>query len=310
MQLVSVIIPTFNRGWIIERSVRSVLAQTYQNFEIIIVDDGSSDNTFDVVKSFGDIRIRYMRHEKNLGGSAARNTGIKAAKGGYIAFLDSDDEWFPKKLEKQMEVFNNSIPDVGVVYAGWRWILDENKKIIQDVMPIHRGSLYEILLNSDCVGSNSIPLIRTNILRTVGGFDGNLPSRQDWDLWLRIAQHCEFDFVPEILVNYFIHDKSISSSTLNKLRGTEMILEKYADDFCKQPKLLARHYNLLSVLSLLEGDINKGRSYIFNSIKLDHTNWRAFVCLMFSFLGTSTCKMIFKYLKRIKQGGYYWLVSE
>ena len=110
---VSVIIPTYNRAHLVGRAIRSVLNQTYQDFEIIVVDDGSTDNTEEVVKSFNDPRIRYIRHEKNRGGSAACNTGIRAARGEYIAFQDSDDEWLPEKLEKQMQVFENTPTGVG-----------------------------------------------------------------------------------------------------------------------------------------------------------------------------------------------------
>lgn len=98
---VSVVIPTYNRAHLVGRAIQSVLNQTYQDFEIIVVDDGSTDNTEEVVKSFNDPRIRYIRHDQNRGGSAARNTGIKMARGEYIAFQDSDDEWLPEKLESR-----------------------------------------------------------------------------------------------------------------------------------------------------------------------------------------------------------------
>jgi glycosyltransferase involved in cell wall biosynthesis len=101
---VSVVIPTYNRASLLGRAIKSVLEQTYQDFEIIVVDDASTDNTEEVVRNLRDRRIRYLRHEKNRGGSAARNTGIRAAWGQYIAFQDSDDEWLPEKLKKQMEV--------------------------------------------------------------------------------------------------------------------------------------------------------------------------------------------------------------
>src|SRR4030043_1337098 len=103
---VSVIIPTYNRAHLVGRSIRSVLNQTYQDLEVIVVDDGSKDNTAEIVRGITDPRIVFLKHEKNRGVSAARNTGLKAARGKYIAFQDSDDEWLPQKLEKQLELFN------------------------------------------------------------------------------------------------------------------------------------------------------------------------------------------------------------
>ena len=117
---ISVIVPTYNRGHLLERALRSVLTQTHQQLELIIVDDGSVDNTADVVSTYdADSRVRYIRHQDNLGSSVARNTGIRHAQGEYIAFLDSDDEWLPTKLEKQMLLFQyGSLPRLGAVNCG------------------------------------------------------------------------------------------------------------------------------------------------------------------------------------------------
>lgn len=115
---VSIIIPTYNRAHLIERAIESVLHQTYQDFELIIIDDGSTDNTDDIINKFQkkDDRIIYLKHDRNKGGSAARNTGIKASRGEYIAFLDSDDEWLPEKLEKQMDFFESN--NYGFIYCN------------------------------------------------------------------------------------------------------------------------------------------------------------------------------------------------
>ena len=125
---VSVIIPTYNRAHLVDRAIQSVLNQTYKDFELIIVDDGSTDNTEDIIKEFQkkDERIKYIRHEENRGGSAARNTGIKAAKGEYIAFLDSDDEWLPIKLGRQISEFTNK-SKIALVYTG-RIIIEEGER--------------------------------------------------------------------------------------------------------------------------------------------------------------------------------------
>ena len=110
---VSVVIPTYNREHLVMRAIRSVVSQTFKDWELLVVDDGSKDNTEDAVQSFGDPRIRFIKHEINKGECATRNTGIVAATGGYLAFLDSDDEWLPEKLEKQVELLDSLADDWG-----------------------------------------------------------------------------------------------------------------------------------------------------------------------------------------------------
>ena len=123
---VSIILPTYNRAHTLRKAVDSILNQTYKDFELIVVDDGSTDDTYNLIKSINDYRIVYVKHEKNKGAAAARNTGIKLAKGKYIAFQDSDDEWYSHKLEKQMEIIeNNKLIDI--VYSSFFLIKNGQK---------------------------------------------------------------------------------------------------------------------------------------------------------------------------------------
>ncbi|GAH74960.1 unnamed protein product, partial [marine sediment metagenome] len=165
---VSVIIPTYNRAYLIGRAIQSVLNQTYQDFEIIVVDDGSTDDTEEIVRSFKDKRIGYVRHEKNKGAAAARNTGIKAAKSEYIAFQDSDDEWLPEKLEKQMKVFENAPPEVGVVYTDFLRIKG-NKKIHIPFSWVTQkeGNIHKELLKGNFVTTQSV-VIRKKCFKKSG----------------------------------------------------------------------------------------------------------------------------------------------
>ena len=120
MPTVSVIIPTYNHAHVLGRSIQSVLNQTFQDFELIIVDDGSTDDTESLVNRSSSNKIKYVRHQGNQGRSVTRNTGIQLAKGDYIAILDADDEWMPEKLEKQMKVIRTAPPEVGVVYTKFK----------------------------------------------------------------------------------------------------------------------------------------------------------------------------------------------
>ena len=307
--LVTVVVPAYNRAHLIGRAITSVLSQTYRYFEVIVVDDGSTDNLAEAVKSFFDERLHYIRHDKNRGGSAARNTGIASAKGEYIAFLDSDDEWFPDKLEKQIEIFQKSSNEVGIVYTGWRWILEMNGKIIQDKVPTQGGNIHQLLLETDCIGSMSTPLIRTDAIRRIGGFDENLPARQDWDLWIRLSEKCTIQFIPEVLVNYYLREESISASNRNKIIGTEYVLNKYKHEFDKSSRLLVSHLQLLTILYLLEGEVRKARSYNLQSVRLGKdfkTFWKASVHYLISFLSRSLIKKYFA-LMRLIDKDFYWI---
>ena len=125
---VSAIILTYNRANLIEKAIKSVLKQTYQDFEIIVVDDGSTDNTGEIIRGFKDKRVKYIKkYKENKGSSVARNIGIKVARGKYIALLDSDDEWLPEKLDKQIKILQDGSPELGVVYSN-SYYIDENGK--------------------------------------------------------------------------------------------------------------------------------------------------------------------------------------
>ena len=176
---VSVIIATYNRAALLPRAVNSVLAQTYTDFELIIVDDRSSDDTQEVIRTFTDPRIRVIRHEANRGAAAARNTGISEARGEYIAFLDDDDECMPNRLADQVSVLDAN-PDVGMVYG---WIEEINdatgaRRVPRNVQNTHRGrAAFEAALTgvSD-TASMFNPCIRASVVQQIGGFDERLAT--------------------------------------------------------------------------------------------------------------------------------------
>ena len=152
--LVTVIIPTFNRASVVGRAIRSVLRQTFPNWELLVVDDASTDGTEREVRSYSDKRVKYIRHTQNRRISAARNTGIRAAQGGYVSFLDDDDEWLPEKLAKEVEVLRNSDPEVGLVYTG-KTVYDEHGRVLQVRMPTLSGWVYDAMLERHFIGSPS-----------------------------------------------------------------------------------------------------------------------------------------------------------
>jgi len=185
--LVSVVISTFNRAGLITRAINSIQNQTYKNIEIIIVDDASSDNTEDVIKAMLDKRIRYIRHEKNKGLPAGRNTGIKAANGEYIAFLDDDDEWREDKLEKQLSIIDKY--DAVLCDSLWNGRLRRlHRRPIVTPDDLRRGSFASPTL-----------LAKANVLKELL-FDESLKQGEDWDAFIRIAQRYSIGYVAEPLV--------------------------------------------------------------------------------------------------------------
>jgi len=198
--IVSVIIPTHNRASLLPRAVLSVLGQTMTSLECIVIDDASSDDTPAVVQGFAsDERFRYIRHESNKGGSAARNTGIKASRGQYIALLDDDDEWLPSKLEKQMHLFTKCPAAVGLVYC-WMDYYDSRGQLMKEHHPTCRGYVFPLLLGSNEIGGCPTLVLRKEVVEAVGGFDESLTIEDDWDFVLRVCKRVEVDVVPEVLV--------------------------------------------------------------------------------------------------------------
>ncbi|GAI96858.1 unnamed protein product, partial [marine sediment metagenome] len=252
----------------IGRAIQSVLDQSYQDFEIIIVDDASVDQTEEVVRSFADERINYIRHQKNEGGSVARNTGIKAAKGEFIAFLDSDDEWLAEKLEKQMDRFKISSNKVGVIYTGFCTIREKTLQIVDRVIPTVQGNVFFNLLNG-CIAQGSTPVIRKDCFQRAGFFGDTLPSCQDWDMLIRLSRHYEFDFIPEVLVNYHLHGARISNDLNAKIQGMKVLVKKYQVDLSKYPLIFSSHLSFLGKLYCIEGDQIAAHTYLRKAIELN-----------------------------------------
>jgi glycosyltransferase involved in cell wall biosynthesis len=196
MAFVSVIIPTFNRGDVLSRAIGSVLGQTYGDFELIVVDDGSTDHTKDLITSLtGTIRYIIQSHK---GVSAARNRGILESTGKLVAFLDSDDEWREDKLEKQVKLFESRDQHF-ICHSDELW-LRHGKIVIQK--EIHRkqgGHFFERALER-CLISPSAVIMTRSLLNETGYFDESLPAAEDYDLWLRITAYNSVKFVDEPLV--------------------------------------------------------------------------------------------------------------
>jgi len=213
---VSVIIPTYNRAWIIEEAIHSVLAQDYTEFELIVVDDGSTDQTFDVLESYrNDIKVLS---QKNKGVSAARNRGIAEASGKFIAFLDSDDLWLSQKLSVQIDFFNQT-PDALICQTEEVWIRNGFRVNPKKRHKKPSGMIFKPSLKL-CLVSPSAVMIRRRLFDRVGGFDETLPACEDYDLWLRISCRFPIHLIDTpLIIKRGGHDDQLSKGTgLDKFR--------------------------------------------------------------------------------------------
>lgn len=249
---VSVIIPTYNRAQLVCRAIRSVLGQSYGDFEILVVDDASTDDTEAKVKALGDTRIRYLRQRENQDVSAARNRGMRAARGQFIAFLDSDDEWLPEKLELQLRVMRKAPQTVGLVYTGEIARHDDGSERIR--LPVHRGDVLEalLLLNITGAGSTSV-LMRRDVVRVVGFFDETIPAMEDYDYWIRVARFYQFDFVNQPLVRYYEDQRGDRRSLLREsdMRARQHLFQKFRPELNRAG--LAHHFLLASAKRRMKG---------------------------------------------------------
>ena len=236
MELVSAVIITYNRPLeILRRAVQSVLNQTYSPMELIVVNDCPdnrelSESIRQMLQAL-DPGIVYLVHEKNMGACAARNTGLAAAKGTFVGFLDDDDEWLPEKTEKQMALMGE---DVALVGCDSYRVTKDSIQYHHPVMPC--DDPVSAILRTNFVGSTSFPLLRTACVRAVGGFDVNVKSCQDYDLWIRMIAAYPMAFVGEALVNYYYsEDSTFKASNQKYIDGSFFLMEKYRQLYESHP---------------------------------------------------------------------------
>jgi glycosyltransferase involved in cell wall biosynthesis len=297
MPKVSVVIATYNRAPFLRPAIHSVLNQTFEDFELIVVDDGSQDNTAEVVNGFRDNRLRYIPHTVNKGGGAARNTGILNSAGEYIAFLDDDDAWLPEKLEKQVALLDRSPRTVGGVYTGTFNVHKASGRIVSQRLPSKRGHIFQDMLTHNWVRTTTTVVVRKECFDKVGLFDETLTSSQDYDMWIRIAKEYEFECIAEPLAKYYVHDTRISTNHLAIINGMESMLEKYGDLFARSKRDLSRRYRVLGTRYCYINELAKGRAAFFKAIRVCPVEPRNYFNLALSFLGVRN----FTHLKKMRK---------
>jgi glycosyltransferase involved in cell wall biosynthesis len=235
---VSIVVTCYNYGKYISDCLNSILKQKYQNYEVIIIDDGSTDNTNEMLRTFlENPKIKYFKQE-NMGQAGAKNNGIKNSSGEFIAFLDADDMWADNMLEKELELFSDE--RVGVVYSTVRFINEKNEDIklkrnSKYLIP-RSGNITKYLLFENFVTFSS-SIVRKECLDECGYFDESLKMGIDWDLWLRVSTKYQFSYVDEPLLIYRIHSTQMSKNLEERRNCSDKIMKKF---FQQNPNLLSR----------------------------------------------------------------------
>ncbi|MEN9519548.1 MAG: hypothetical protein RLZZ381_2136 [Cyanobacteriota bacterium] len=212
MPIISIVIPTYNSELTIQETIESIQKQTFTDFEIIVIDDGSQDNTVDVVKNLvkSESRLKIFPYE-NGGVSVARNRGIEIARGEFISLLDGDDLWTPDKLESQLKALKNN-PQAGVAYS-WSNLIDEDGKFLgSGGSPLYQGNVYQELLHGNFLSNGSSILVRREAVESIGNFPTDYPLASDWDFYLRLASKWPFVVVPKYQILYRQRSNSMSSN--------------------------------------------------------------------------------------------------
>lgn len=255
-KLVSVVIPTHNRGDLITETIESVLTQSYGNIEIIVVDNGSTDDTEEVIKKINAANLQYIKQENSGGPAGPRNTGVRMSRGEYVAFLDSDDIWLGDKIKRQVEIFEK-MPEVGLVFCQCRFFGKQYRE--KTIYPAkgYSGYVFDEIIKGNFVPTVSVICRRTALMET-GAFDESIKLRafEDYELWMRLAYKYHFYFINEPLCLFRMHAQNILGtdnlkSHLGAFRALCSAVNKI--DFSEdQLKRAAGHHYLTTAMAWLE----------------------------------------------------------
>lgn len=258
MPRVSVLIPTRNRAALLQRAVASVQRQTFQDFEILIADDASEDDTPAIVESIGDPRVRYYRHRHNGGVASTRNTLVAHAAGEYVAFIDDDDEWLSDKLERQLALVESSQHAAAIVFTGFQEVDDAGRPMAEH-RPSQEGWVFDAILTRAVITPTSTLLVRRSCFEAVGPFDDELRYGEDLDMWLRLARQFEFRALPAPLVLYHIHPNALTRNYRAIVSGLRRLLHRYEGELRRHPRAHSEWLRALGTYCCFEGNLREGR---------------------------------------------------
>lgn len=243
---VSVVIPTFNRPQHLDKLLQSLCQQDFKDFEVIIIDDASSDSNLEVINKYSKLlTLSYTRLEIGRGAPHCRNLGISKAQSELIALVDDDDYWAPRKLKLQVERMDACGPDVGLCYT-WTNVVDENENLLREMYSEKQGNITADILKECFVPSPSV-MVRKQALSIIGGFDETLPSCQDWETWIRLSlAGFQFTVVPEAVTYYIKHSGPTIGMSPRAKDGYRMLYKKHFWTLLRYMKIrhLIRYFRL------------------------------------------------------------------
>lgn len=298
MPKVSIIIPAYNCASFIDRTVKSVQRQTVNDWELLIVDDGSTDGSRSVIESLAkkDVRVRYIYQENSGAPARPKNVGIKLAKGEYVAFLDHDDEWLPEKLEKQLGLFkSSSVPNLGLVSSNALIVNLADGTNLEHCMP-KLEDYCAALLERNYIFCSSGVLVKRIVFEEVGLHDEAFKQGDDWDMWLRISCHYGFDFVYEPLYKFNRHPKTVTSNIKHSLKMEDYYygLAKHLELFKKNPKQYCSRLLTMGRMCYIAGERKEGMKFFLKAIKANPWDTRGYINFSVSLLGPRAYVLLIK----------------
>lgn len=283
MDLVSIVIPTYNRAECLERAVNSALEQTYPAIEVVVVDDGSTDETPEIVRSIDDDRVSFDR-QPHRGANAARNTGVALASGEFISFLDSDNELHEEHIEIAAEVLRDADQTVGGVFTAYERYrdggLDSFKSVRDDVVTA------DTLRRRNAIGGFSATTFRAEVFDLVGQLDESFPSAQDYEFYLRVAEHYRFRGIDRCLLTKHSRDDSISNDLDRKQEGYQRLIDKHGHRL--HPQRIAKQHQILGMMYATNGEIDVARKQFLTAMSVYPRNIYAAYLFAVTSLGHRT----------------------
>ncbi|HOT74378.1 MAG TPA: glycosyltransferase [Candidatus Wallbacteria bacterium] len=307
--LVSVVIPTYNRGNLISETIKSVIDQSYRDIEIIVVDDGSTDNTEEVIKNIKFSNLFYIKTLNSGRPAVPRNTGFKQSRGEYVAFLDSDDIWLPDKVKKQVEIFKSN-PEIGIVFCQCKFFGKEYHKNKMFPTRAYCGNVFEKLITGNFVPTVSV-LCRRDALENVGLFDESpgLKAFEDYELWMRIAHKFQFHYISEPLCLFRIHSHNILGtdnlkSHLGAFRALCSAINKIGFSEEQLKTAVSRHYLTTAMAWLETGNFLNFEIFIKKSLRLKPSAMAMAINCLRTIIGSGFTARLYSFYRSLEKNDF------